>query len=180
MALPLKAMLLTLASLLLTGGPASAAPPHPDAPSVSSPAKPEQQGQSPAPLPLRVPIKAVMAFFVDFSAYGVFTAATSEEKLTDKDWLDTGVAAVNLIASTSLISMPGSGPNDAAWVKDSDYRRWSEAMQAQSIDVAQAVHRRDLGQFRSAARKLSDTCQSCHQKFRPELPDGGSTQLAEA
>jgi hypothetical protein len=121
-------------------------------------------------LPLRVPIKAVMAGIIDFSAHGVFRSATSETPLNDGDWLAAGLAALNLIASTTLITTPGVGPEDAIWVAQPEWRMWASQMQTASIDAGVAVRNRDRDALLSSADRLARACQSCHTMFRRELP----------
>jgi len=121
-------------------------------------------------LPLRVPIKAVMAGIIDFSAHGVFSSATSEKALNDADWLAAGLAALNLVASTTLITTPGPGPDDASWVAQPEWRLWASRMQAASIDVGIAVRSKDRDALLDSADRLASACQSCHATYRPDLP----------
>ena len=118
--------------------------------------------EAPPPLLLRVPIKGVMAGVVDFSAHGVFTTAISEMPLTEGDWLAAGLASINLIGSATLITLPGTGPHDAEWVSDPDYRHWAEAMQSASISAGAATLRKDRAGFLAAANRIALT--------RPVLP----------
>ena len=118
------------------------------------------------PLPLRVPIKGVMAGIIDFSAHGIFTTATSETPLTDSDWLAAGLASINLISSATLITSAGAGPDDEAWVANPEWRHWAAAYQEASVDAAVAIRRKDRAAFLSAANDLANTCQSCHDRFR--------------
>lgn len=118
------------------------------------------------PLPMRVPIKGVMAGIVDFSAHGIFTTATSEMPLTDSDWLAAGLASINLIGSATLITSPGAGPHDEAWVADPEWRKWAAAYQDASLDTAVAIRSRNRAAFLTAANDLANACQSCHDRFR--------------
>jgi hypothetical protein len=129
---------------------------------------------APPPLPLRVPIKGVMAGVVDFSAHGVFTSATSEMPLTEADWLAAELASINLIGSATLITLPGAGPHDAEWVSNPDYRHWAEAMQSASISAGAATVRKDRVGFLAAANRIAIACQSCHSMYRPDIPSAAS------
>jgi hypothetical protein len=130
--------------------------------------------ETPPPLPLRAPIKGVMAGVVDFSAHGVFTTATSEMPLTESDWLAAELASINLIGSATLITLPGTGPQDAEWVSDPDYRHWAEAMQSASISAGAATLRKDRAGFLAAANRIAIACQSCHSIYRPDIPSAAS------
>lgn len=132
------------------------------------------QQAAPAPMPLRVPIKGVMAGMIDFSAHGVFVSATSETPLTEDDWLAAGLASINLVGAASLVTMPGTGPHDAEWVADPPYRRWARAMQEASILAGAASVRKDREALLSAANRLASACQSCHDIYRPDIPSAAS------
>ena len=129
-------------------------------------------------LPLRIPIRGVMAGVMDFSAHGVFESATSDMPLTDKDWLAAGLASINLIGSATLITMPGTGPHDSEWVADPEWRRRAQEMQSASIAAGVGITKKDRTAFLKAADRLAVACQSCHDRFRPEAPLTNS-QFAE-
>ena len=118
------------------------------------------------PLPMRIPIKGVMAGVIDFSAHGVFTTATSEAPLTQNDWIAVSLASINLIGAATLITSAGSGPNDPTWVADPEWRRLANAYQEASVKSAAAIRDRDRSEFLRAANALADSCQSCHDRFR--------------
>jgi len=135
-------------------------------------------GMPSQPLRLRVPIRGIMAGVIDFSAHGVFETSTSEMPLTENDWLAAGLASINLIGSTTLITTAGTGPDDAEWVSDPEWRQWAQTMQSASISAGTAIARRDRVAYLNAANHLADACQSCHKRFRPEAPLSNS-QFAE-
>ncbi|MBI1362285.1 MAG: hypothetical protein GC155_18575 [Alphaproteobacteria bacterium] len=129
-------------------------------------------------LPLHVPIRAVMAGIIDFSAFGVEKAAHATEPLNDKDWLSVGLAALNLVGASTLITLPGTGPNDATWVADPEWTKWAADMQTSATNVAIAVRRQDRAALNLAAADLGAACQSCHSQFRDASPGSGDTRLA--
>lgn len=134
--------------------------------------------ESPPPLPMRVPIRGVMAGIIDFSAHGVFKTAMSETPLTDNDWTAAGLASINLISSATLITSPGAGPNDEAWVAEPEWREWAAAYQQAGVNAAIAIRRKDRAAFITAANDLANACQSCHDRFRVTDPRSHS-QYAE-
>ncbi len=129
-------------------------------------------------LPLHVPIRAVMAGIIDFSAFGVEKTASSADTPTDKDWLSVGLAALNLVGASTLITLPGTGAHDAAWVSNPDWTRWAAEMQSSATDVAIAVRRQDRTALGVSAARLRASCQSCHDQFRDAPTDGSDTRLA--
>ena len=129
------------------------------------------------PLPLGVPINAVMVALIDFAADGVWRPAASEMALNDQQWLLAEQDAINLIASTSLITMAGTGAHDAEWVGDPDWRRWSTEMRVVALEAKSAVDGKDQERLRLVGDRLVELCQACHQKFKPGLPSMGITRF---
>jgi hypothetical protein len=129
------------------------------------------------PLPLAVSINAVMVALVDFAADGVWRPAASNMLLSDDQWLLAEQDAINLIASTSLITMPGTGINDVQWVSDPDWRRWAAEMRAVALEAKAAVDAKDQERLGLVGDRLVELCQTCHQKFKPGLPSMGVTRF---
>lgn len=117
-------------------------------------------------LPLLVPYAGLMVGIVDWSSYGVFYLATQDTVLNEDDWTAVGLAAVNLIATSTLLSMPGSGPDDRQRVEHPDWLRRVSDFQNANLLVLAAVQRRDRPAFDRAADLLAETCQSCHRQFK--------------
>jgi hypothetical protein len=118
------------------------------------------------PLPLLVPYRGLMAGIIDWSAYGVFTIADSKEQLSDSDWAAAGMAAVNIIAASTLLTLPGSGRDDASRLADEEWRDMVEEMQNASVFVALAVQGQDKPRLVAMAGLLADSCNTCHERFR--------------
>lgn len=117
-----------------------------------------------------MPIHGVMIGVIDFSSFGVFLSATTERPLSEKEWNAAGLAALNLIGASTLITIAGTGPNDAKWTADPAWRQSASNMQAASVAAAIAVRSRNRDALTSAANTLADACQACHAKFRGDLP----------
>lgn len=128
-------------------------------------------------LPLAVPINAVMVALVDFAADGVWRPAAMETGLTQDQWLLAEQDSINLIASATLITTPGTGANDAAWVKDPDWRRWATEMQLVAGEARSAVEQQNQERLRLVGDRLVEICEACHQKFKPGLPSMGITRF---
>jgi hypothetical protein len=166
-------VLTLLAAACATPSDAPAALDVPVAPVAAAP-----ETASPDPLPLRTSLKGVMIGVIDFSSHGVFQTATTKDLLSDSDWYAASVAAINLIGSASLITLPGTGDEDAAWVADPRWRKWASAFQQASVDSAKAIGKHDRTALLLAADRIARACQSCHDDFRPELPKIDVTQFA--
>lgn len=121
-------------------------------------------------LPLLVPYAGLMVGIVDWSSYGIFYLATHDAPMNEDDWTAAGLAAVNLIATSTLLSVPGSGHSDRARVEDPDWLVRVADFQNASVTVLAAVQGRDRPAFDRAADLLAETCQSCHSQFKVMLP----------
>lgn len=128
-------------------------------------------------LALPIPINAVMVAQLDFAADGIWRPAASETPLTDTQWLLAEQDAVNLISAGTLITTPGTGDNDAAWVKDPEWRRWSREMQTVALEAKAAIDTRDKERLALVGDRLVELCQACHQRFKPGLPTMGITRF---
>jgi len=149
-------------------------------PRATTPAAPETASladQHP-PLPLRMPIAGVMLGVIDFSSHGLFKIATSEGVPSTQDWYAAGLASLNLIGSSTLITLPGTGDKDDVWVGDPRWRTFASTMQGASVDAGIASRNRDQVALLLAADRLAKACQACHDVFRPELPKVAVTQFA--
>lgn len=116
-----------------------------------------------------ITMNEMMVALVDFSADGVWRPAASEQPLTDYDWLLAEQDAMNLVAGTVLMSVPGTGAGDAAWVADDDWRRWTEQMQGTALQALAAVRDKDQPRLKAVGDALVIQCQTCHQKFKPGM-----------
>ena len=167
----LAARIAATAGMLALGVAACDNQETPDANAVGSsgPAA-EQDGHSQREhLPLRVPIAAVMTGAINQSSYQVFQAATSAEDLSETGWLATGEAAVNLVGAATLITLPGTGPQDAAWTSDPRWKQLSADMQSASLSVGAAASGKNRAALTKSASRLAQSCQSCHLVFSARL-----------
>lgn len=123
------------------------------------------------PLPLFVPYRGLMVGIIDWSSFGVFHLATNDKPLTDSDWTAAGLAAVNLIAVSVLLTTPNSSADDQRRLADTAWTENVADFQNASVLVAAAVDKRNRADFNRAADMLATTCQSCHDMFRPPPPD---------
>ena len=73
----------------------------------------------------------------------------------------------------AAIRTGGTGEQDATWVQHTGWRGFSEAMLDAGIRVYDAAIIRDLDGVLTASDALAETCNGCHQEYRPELPSEG-------
>jgi hypothetical protein len=125
-----------------------------------------------APLAVPVSILDLMRASVEIPADGIW-AAQGAEKLSDDDWLLADEDSVSLAVAATLISKPGTGKNDRKWVANADWQSWARDVQATALRIRAAAKAKDSAKFSAAADHLSEICQSCHTKYRPEAPSDG-------
>jgi hypothetical protein len=141
-----------LAAPALLAGPAGPA----GAAGAAGPATPVAKA---APL-VPVSLLDLMRASVEIPADGIW-AAQGAEKLDEDDWLLVDEDSVSLAGAATLISKPGTGKNDRRDV------------QTTALAIRAAAKARDSAKFTAAADHLSEVCQSCHTKYRPEAPSDG-------
>ena len=113
---------------------------------------------------------------VETSADGIW-AVQGAESLSENDWLLAEQDATNIIASASFISSAGNGPKDKTWQANADYQAWAKDIQDTGIKLLAAVKAKDQMKLGEAADHLAETCQGCHDKYRPETPSDGVSRF---
>jgi hypothetical protein len=128
----------------------------------------------PAAQTLALPLSLldVMRASVEIPANGIWDAQVAET-LTDNDWLLVDQDAADLAASATLMSMPGAGQSDAAWVANADWQEWSADIQKTALALRAAAKVKDQQALFDGADRLLETCTACHEKYRPESPSDG-------
>ena|SRR3978361_684427 len=129
---------------------------------------------APAPRPLAVPLTLleIMRANVEIPAEGIW-AVENEDKLSDEQWALAEQDAINIIAAATFISTGGTGKKDREWVANADWQNWVKDVQATGLEIRADVKAKDLKKLAEAGDHLVDVCQSCHDKYRPEIPSDG-------
>jgi len=136
----------------------------------AGPATPTAKAGPPPAVP--VSILDLMRASVEIPADGIW-AAQGAEKLDDDDWLLVDEDSVSLAGAATLISKPGTGKNDRKWVANADWQSWVRDVQTTALAIRAAAKAKDSAKLTAAADHLSEVCQSCHTKYRPEAPSDG-------
>lgn len=127
-----------------------------------------------------VPINDIMVSVIDHNAHMVWNAAgdrsagkKTPSKMapkTDQDWHYLEHAATALAVSGNMILIPGPPKSDQDWVKDPEWRKLAQDVSNAGAKAVAAVEHRNLDELGAAGDDLVATCESCHKKFKPELP----------
>jgi hypothetical protein len=134
------------------------------------------QAQAPADPPhvaLPISINAVMVSFVDQAAHEIWDGGNQDRDLTDREWLLIEQHSLQLAAAGTVISLGGTGPADRGWALSPAWQDWSRKLGVIALEAKQAVDAKSKVALRDAGDKLTDTCESCHKIFKPDLPTEG-------
>ncbi len=132
-----------------------------------------QQADSDGPsVPLQTSINALMVDLVDHAAHEIWDASYAEE-LTEHDWQVVEQHAIQLVASGTLISLPGTGEADQGWVLAPAWQDWAQRLTDGGLAAQAAVERNDQSALEQAGNDIVETCEGCHAAFKPEAPTEG-------
>jgi Cytochrome C' len=132
---------------------------------------PKAAGNS-APLAVPVSILDLMRASVEIPANGIW-ATQGADKPSDEEWLLADEDSISLAGAATLVSKPGTGTNDHKWVANADWQTWVRDMQTTALKIRAAAKAKDTAKFGAAADHLSEICQNCHTKYRPQAPSDG-------
>jgi hypothetical protein len=121
---------------------------------------------------LKTSINGLMVALVDHAAHEIWEAA-SAERLTGRDWQTVEQHALQLVASGALITLPGTGPQDTAWVATPAWQDWARKLTDGGLAALDAVQRSDQRALHAAGQAIVDTCFGCHDMFKPDAPSEG-------
>jgi len=121
---------------------------------------------------MQTSINAIMVAVVDWAAHEVWESGYAET-LTGRNWLTVRQYATQLLASGTLISLGGTGPADQTWVNNAEWQRWSARFIRDAREILQAIEDQDQAMLQASGEKLLDTCNGCHEIFKPTIPTEG-------
>ena len=161
----LGALALVALSVSACSGPAPpAAAPPPAAVELAAPmtAKPE------------VSINAVMVALIDHAGHQLWNVEIKgKEPKTDADWLNIQEHAVQMAAAGPAITVGGTGPSDAVWVRAPSWHGYAQRMSDAGVAAMHAAESKNLAALVTANGDLVGTCEGCHKEFKPTVPTEG-------
>lgn len=122
-----------------------------------------------------ISINEIMVAQIDHASHFIWDAANPDNLAADIDWQEVEHHAIQLIASRSAMSMGGSGVNDAMWIAQSSWREYVNQMNSASLLALESARTQDTAQLSRASDMLIETCESCHQQYKPSIPTEGFT-----
>lgn len=101
------------------------------------------------------------------------------EPRTDEDWQTIEDHALQIVAAGYMLQAGGTGPEDAAWSAQPEWRVQAKAMGEAAMAAATAAETKNMENLLSANGRLVDSCLACHERFKPEIPTEGRTHRHE-
>jgi len=118
---------------------------------------------------------ALMVALVDQSAHEIWDGGNQERDLTDREWLLIEQHSLQLAATATLVSLGGTGPADQGWAASPAWQDWARKLNTVAMSAVQAVAAKDRVALRSVGDALVETCEGCHEAFKPDAPTEGIT-----
>ena len=121
-----------------------------------------------------VSINAQMVSLVDHAGHALWDAEQEgKAPKTDQDWENIAEHATQLAAAATLITLPGTGPNDREWTQQPNWLKWSRAMGDAGLAALKASDAKSQEALVTANGRLVESCEGCHKEFKPDLPSEG-------
>jgi hypothetical protein len=143
------------------------------------PAQPAQAAQpavtyTPPPSGPPVSINAQMVSIVDQAGHALWDVEKAgRAPKTSADWEMVAEHAIQIAAAGTLITLPGTGPNDLTMTQQADWKKWARAMSDAGMAAFRASEKNDFKALVAANGQLVETCESCHKQYKPTLPSEG-------
>jgi len=143
------------------------------------PAQPAQTAQpvvtsTPPPSGPPVSINAEMVSIVDHAGHALWDIEREgKAPKTEEDWELVSEHAVQIAAAGTLITLPGTGPNDLTLTQQADWKKWARAMSDAGRGCIQRQREERHQALVAANSQLVATCEGCHKQYKPSLPSEG-------
>ena len=112
---------------------------------------------------------------IDHAAHFIWDATNPENAMQDLDWQEVEHHAVQLISSRAAMTMGGTGVNDAMWIAQVSWRDYVNLMNDAGLLALNSARAQDRQGLSRASDMLVESCESCHQQFKPSIPTEGFT-----
>ncbi len=117
-----------------------------------------------------ISINEVMVAQIDHAAHFIWDAGAGDE---DVNWQEVEHHAIQLISSRAAMTMGGSGVNDAMWIAQTSWREYVNEMNDAALLALSSARSGDRESLVRAGDLLIESCNSCHNQFKPEIPTEG-------
>ena len=157
------------AAMLLVGCGYGSQPPAPPAQTT-----PPAVTSTPPPSGPPVSINAEMVSIVDHAGHALWDVEREgKAPKTQGDWELVAEHAMQMAAAGTLITLPGTGPNDLTMTQQADWKKWARAMSDAGLAAFKASEKKDFKALVAANSQLVEACEGCHKQYKPALPSEG-------
>ena len=116
------------------------------------------------------PTASVLTVMTDIVTPATNTIWGIEEPQTDEEWQVFIDAAADLIDASEQIKAGGSGPNDAKWAMNPEWRRFADILIESGKEIQAAARNKDVDTLMNVSNdKMYPPCEECHIKFHPAM-----------
>lgn len=126
-----------------------------------------------APFTPDISINEVMVAQIDHAAHFIWDAANPDLDSLNRPWDEVEHHAIQLISSRAAMTMGGTGVNDAMWIAQPSWRSYVDSMNDASLMALASARSRDLRMLSTAGDLLVESCEGCHQQYKPNIPTEG-------
>jgi hypothetical protein len=123
--------------------------------------------------PVPVSINALMVTLIDHSAHYLWDYGVMQREITDEEWRTVEYYAIQLAASGPLLTLGGAGLLDDTWAKSPMWKAYAQNMSDAAVRALEASRNKDKQALLVLGNALTDSCESCHEAFKPALPTEG-------
>ena len=124
-------------------------------------------------LPLGMSINQLMVGVVDDAAHGIWAGGNKTTPISEDEWVEIRMNSFQLEAAATLVSLGGTGSADHGWVMSPRFQEMTRGLRDQAIVARMAANAKDQVALRAAGDTLVDSCNSCHNEFKPDVPTEG-------
>ena len=130
-----------------------------------------QPGQAPLAVAPVISINELMVDWIDHSGHELWNAERDgHAPKTDADWRQLERHATQLAASGTLVALGGTGQADPGWAQSPLWKKYSQDLNNAGKAALTAARSKNLDALIAANGQLAESCQQCHDEFKPELP----------
>ena len=144
------------------------------APQATAPPPAAVEQAAPRTATPEVSINEVMVALIDHAGHNLWVVEQKDKApKTDEDWQNVWEHAVQIAAAGPAITVGGTGPSDATWVKSASWHTYAQRMSDAGVAARNAAKSKNFEALVTANNQLVESCESCHKEFKPALPTEG-------
>ena len=140
----------------------------------AAPAPPAVEREAATTARPEVSINAVMVALIDHAGHNLWDVEKEgNAPKTDADWQNVWEHAVQIAAAGPAITVGGTGPSDAMWVKSPSWHTYAQRLSDAGAAAQTAATSKNFEALVKANGQLVESCEGCHKEFKPNLPTEG-------